>query len=316
MQWKNSLWLFAAPAALIPLVLIAADAPGPSVITGKAAFLDFRNVTAGTFRKITVADLPEPFASPSANNGSRTVPRPEGAWPIAPAGFKVEQYFTGMRTPRELRIAPNGDIFVAEQGGAIKVFRGITKDGKPEQNGTFATGLRQPFGIGFYPPGPNPQWIYIGNTNAVVRFPYKNGDFVASGPSQIVVPELPPGGGHWTRDLAFTADGKKMYVAVGSGSNIDDPDTHPSEFHRANILEFTPEGQFVKIYASGIRNPVGIAINPTTSELWCSVNERDELGDNLVPDYITHVQEGGFYGWPFFYMGRTPTRASTASTRS
>src|ERR1035438_2304248 len=184
MQWKNSLWFLAAPAALIPLVLIAADAPGTAVKTGKAAFLDFKDVTAGTFRKITVADLPEPFASASANNGSRAVPRPEGAWPVAPAGFKVEQYFTGMRTPRELRIAPNRDLFVAEQGGAIKVFRGIAKDGKPEQNGTFATGLRQPFGIGFYPPGPNPQWIYIGNTNSVVRFPYKNGDLAASGPAQ------------------------------------------------------------------------------------------------------------------------------------
>ncbi len=306
MQWKKRLWFLAAPAAVLPLLIYAADAPGANVKTGQAAFMDFKDVTAGTFRKITVADLPQPFATKSANNGSRSIPRPEGAWPVAPPGFKVEQYFTGLRTPRELRIAPNGDLFVAEQGGAIRIFRGITKDGKPEQNSTFATGLIQPFGIGFYPPGPNPRYVYIGNTNSVVRFPYKNGDLAATGPAEVVIPEIPRGGGHWTRDLAFTADGKKMFVAVGSASNIDDPDTHHTEFHRANILQFTPEGQFVKVYASGIRNPVGIAINPTTGELWCSVNERDNLGDNLVPDYITHLKEDGFYGWPFYYMGPHP----------
>ena len=116
----------------------------------------------------------------------------------------------------------------------------------------------------------------------------------------------PHGGGHWTRDLAFSKDGQRLFIAVGSGSNANDPDTHPSEFHRANILEYTPDGKFVGIYASGIRNPVGIGINPATGELWCSVNERDDLGDNLVPDYITHVQQGGFYGWPYFYIGGHP----------
>ena len=94
-----------------------------------------------------------------------------------------------------------------------------------------------------------------------------------------------------------------MLVAVGSGSNVDDPDTHPSETHRANILEYTPEGKFVRVYASGIRNPVGLGVNPETGEVWCSVNERDELGDNLVPDYITHVTPGASYGWPWFYIG-------------
>jgi glucose/arabinose dehydrogenase len=143
----------------------------------------------------------------------------------------------------------------------------------------------------------------VGNTNSVVRFPYKNGDLKAAGAAEVLVPDLPPGGGHWTRDLAFSKDGKRMFVAVGSRSNVDDPDTHSAEFHRANILEFTPEGKFVKVYASGIRNPVGIGVNPKTGELWCSVNERDALGDNLVPDYVSHVQEDGFYGWPWYYMG-------------
>jgi glucose/arabinose dehydrogenase len=136
-----------------------------------------------------------------------------------------------------------------------------------------------------------------------VRFPYHNGDLKATSAAETVIPELPAGGGHWTRDLAFSKDGTKLFVSVGSASNVDDPDTHPREFHRADILEFTPEGKFIKVYAWGIRNPVGIAVNPATGQLWCSVNERDMLGDNLVPDYITSVKEDGFYGWPWYYMG-------------
>ncbi len=129
----------------------------------------------------------------------------------------------------------------------------------------------------------------------MVRFPYKNGDLKATGPAETLIPELPTGG-HWTRDLAFSLDSKRLFVAVGSGSNVDDPDTHPKEFRRANVLEYTPEGKFVAVYGSGIRNPAGIGVNPKTGEVWCSTNERDALGDNLVPDYITHVQQGGFYG--------------------
>ncbi|MBV8832720.1 MAG: sorbosone dehydrogenase family protein, partial [Acidobacteriaceae bacterium] len=160
-----------------------------------------------------------------------------------------------------------------------------------------------PFGIAFYPLGDNPQWIYVANTNSVVRFPYKNGDLKASGDRQTIIEKLPAGGGHWTRDLAFSPDGTTLFVSVGSASNVDDPDTHPAEHHRADILEYTPDGKFIKVYAWGIRNPVGIAVNPDTGQLWCSVNERDMLGDNLVPDYITSVKEGGFYGWPWYYMG-------------
>jgi glucose/arabinose dehydrogenase len=203
--------------------------------------------------------------------------------------------------------APNGDFFVAEStGGAIKVFRGISKDGKPEKMETFATGLSRPYGLAFYPLGDNPQWLYVGNTDSVVRFAYKTGDMAAGGKPEVIVKELPKGGGHWTRDVVFSKDGKRMFVAVGSGSNVDDPDTHPGEFHRANVLEFSPEGNFVKVYASGIRNPAGLAVNPITNEVWVSVNERDELGDNLVPDYVSSIKEGGFYGWPYYYMGSNP----------
>jgi glucose/arabinose dehydrogenase len=273
------------------------------VITGSAAFDTFQTEKPGTFRKITVADLPQPYATKGVGNPPTIVARPANAWPKAPEGFKVQLYAENLVEPREIRTAPNGDLFVAEShGNKIDVFRGITSDGKPEETSTFATGLNNPFGIAFYPLGDNPQWVYIGNTNSVVRFPYKNGDLKASGAPETIVPKL-PSGGHVTRDLAFSPDGSKLFVSVGSASNVDDPDTHPAEHHRADILEFTPDGKFVKIYASGIRNPVGIAVNPTTGQLWCSVNERDMLGDNLVPDYITSVKEGGFYGWPWYYMG-------------
>lgn len=266
-------------------------------------FTDFRFEAPGTFRKITLADLPAPFATSSAGNGPKLVPRPEGAWPKVPAGFKVDLYASGLNEPRLIRTAPNGDFFVAEsRAGQIKVFRGITADGKPQQTEVFAEGLNRPFGINFYPPGPNPQWIYVGDTNAVVRFPYQNGDLKARSPSEHVV-DVPAGPGHWTRDVQFTRDGKKMFVSVGSASNVDDPDTTPREKNRADVLEFNPDGSDQRVYAYGIRNCVGLAVNPITGELWCSVNERDALGDNLVPDYITHVQEGGFYGWPWWYMG-------------
>jgi glucose/arabinose dehydrogenase len=287
----------------------ASPAPEVSTTTLKdppphAPFVDFRYEKPGTIRKITVSDLPQPFVTKSAENGAEVVARPENVWPVAPAGFKVELYASGLNNPRLLRTAPNGDIFLAESdAGRIRVFRGMTSDGKPEQMEIFASGLRRPYGIAFYPPGPDPQWIYIGNTNEVIRFPYHSGDLKASGASQHIA-DLPSGGGHWTRALDFSQDGKRLFVAVGSASNVDDPDTHPGEKDRADILTCDPANCALSVYAYGIRNAGGgIGINPQTGELWCSVNERDALGDNLVPDYITHVQEGGFYGWPWWYIG-------------
>lgn len=302
---KRMRWMCVCAAVVLGAAFDFSDVR--NVITGQAAFDSYKTEKPGDFRKITVADLPQPFATKSAGNPPTEVAQPANAWPQVPRGFKVERYAQESNAPREIRTAPNGDLFVANSyAGEIGIFRGMTSDGKPKQQSTFATGLHRPFGIAFYPVGGNPQWIYIGNTDSVVRFPYHNGDLKATGGAQTVIPKIPSGRGHWTRDLAFSKDGSKLFVAVGSGSNIDDPDTHPSEFHRANILEFTPEGKFVKVYASGIRNPVGIAVNPSTGQLWCSVNERDELGDHLVPDYITHVQEGAFYGWPYYYMGDHP----------
>ena len=202
-----------------------------------------------------------------------------------------------------MKQAPNGDVFMAENGaGQIRVYRGVGADGKPASEGVFATGLGPVFGMAFYPPGNDPKWLYVSNTTTVSRFAYNRNDVSATGKAETIITGI-PGGGHVTRDLAFSPDGKSLFVAVGSGSNVDDPDDHPGEKNRANVLEYTPEGKLIGIYGAGIRNPVGLAVNPTTGELWCSVNERDMLGDNLVPDYITHIERGGFYGWPWFYMG-------------
>jgi glucose/arabinose dehydrogenase len=288
----------AVPSAPPDAMTSTIKAPPP-----KAPFTDFRYEWPGKTRKITPADLPSPYATNSARNGPQVVARPENVWPVTLPGFKVELYTGGLDNPRLMRTAPNGDIFLAEmEPGRIRVFRGMTSDGKPEQMGIFASGLHHPYGIAFYPPGPDPQWIYIGAETEVVRFPYHNGDLKASGPSQHIA-DLPPGG-HNTRAVEFSQDGSKMFVAVGSASNDDDTDTHPSEHDRADILVCDPSNCTLKVYAYGIRNAGGgIRVNPKTGELWCSVNERDALGDNLVPDYITHVEEGGFYGWPWWYMG-------------
>jgi glucose/arabinose dehydrogenase len=271
------------------------NAPPP-----KAPFTDYRYEKPGTSRRIQLGDLPAPFASESASNGPKIVARPENAKLQVPDGFKVELFATGLNNPRLMRVAPNGDIFLAEtSAGNIKVFRGMTADGKPQQVQLFASGLNIPFGIAFYPLGPNPQWVYVANMDSVVRFAYHNGDLTASGPPQHLA-DLPSGGHHRSRDIQFSPDGKKMLVSVGSQENVDDS---PAEKNRADILEYSLDGSGLRVYASGLRNAVGIAVNPKTGELWASVNERDGLGNDLVPDYITHVQDGGFYGWPWFYMG-------------
>ena len=304
----------AAAMILLPAALLSAPAaqeatapPPADLNTSKLKapppappFTDFRYEKPGTLHKIMVKDLPQPYATKSAYDFPSLVARPENAWPKAPEGFTVGLYATGLTNPRILRRAPNGDMFLAETtAGDIKIFRGMTADGKPKEVHVFATGLNTPFGIAFYPLGPDPQWVYVANMNSVVRFPYHNGDLAATGPAEHL-DDLPSGGHHRSRDVQFSPDGKTMFVSVGSQENVDDT---PAEKDRADILAFNPDGSNKRVYAYGIRNPVGIAVNPKTGELWCSVNERDELGNNLVPDYITHVQPGGFYGWPWWYMG-------------
>ncbi len=308
----------------------AASAESLEILTGRAALVSTTRPEPGTFRHITTADLPEPYATKSVSTVSRIVPRPDGVVPQAPPGFTVQLYQAGLSQPRIIAVAPNGDVFVMEtRAGRIRLLRGVGADGTAAQSFVFATGFVEAYGMAFYPLGDDPHWLYVANTNSVVRLPYTRGDTLAAGPADTVVQSLPsdvprdieafaeyvrsvragrlpPDHGHWTRDLAFSNDGRRLFVAVGSASNVDDPDEHPSEHQRAAILEYTPDGEFVKVFASGLRNPSGIAVDPSSGELWTSVNERDGLGDDLVPDYITHVQEDGFYGWPYFYLGAHP----------
>jgi len=302
--------LLETPSLILASLLLFAGlarAHNPASSPTNGPFTDFRSEKPGAVHKIAARDLPQPYATKSAENGPDVVPRPKDAWPQAPAGFKVELYTTFVQEPRKILTAPNGDFFVAEShAGNIRIFRGITADGKPQQSSMFAIGLSQPYGIAFYPPGPNPQYVYVGQSDAVLRFPYHNGDLKATGkPAHIAT--IPDHEGHWTRDLVFSPDGKQLFVGVGSASNVNDPDTHSDEKNRADILVMNPDGSNLRVYAYGIRNAGGgLAFNPKNGELWASVNERDDLGNNLVPDYITHVQEGGFYGWPYYYIGGNP----------
>jgi glucose/arabinose dehydrogenase len=266
---------------------------------------DWTTDAPGVRRLITVGDLVPPYTTVSSDNGPRVVPRPPGASPKAPAGFDVDLVAEKLNNPRKIITAPNGDLFVAESGpGRLKVLRQAA-DGTVASATVFAEHLHQPFGVAFYPPGPNPRYIYIGNTDSIVRFPYQNGDLTARGPEEMIVPDIPGGGrlrggGHWTRDVVFSPDGKNMFVSVGSHSNVSDDEL---EKNRADVLQYNPDGTGFRIYASGIRNAVGLAIEPRTGELWGSVNERDGLGDDLPPDYITRIRENGFYGWPWYYIG-------------
>ena len=283
---------------------IAAAAEKPAFLTGKAAMGDWTSDAPGVRRKITVDDLPPPHSNVLAINPPHVISRPASAQPQVPPGFKIDMYASGFCDPRFLLTAPNGDIFVAEsRANQVKIIRGA----RAESIQLFAdAGLNKPFGLAFYPPGFDPQFLYVANTDGVIRFPYRNGDLKARGPVEKLSAQLSGGaarlrsGGHWTRDLVFSPDGRKMYVSVGSRSNDSD---NAAEADRARVFEFNPDGSEQKVYAWGIRNAVGIAFRPSSNELWMSTNERDELGEDLPPDYISSVRPNGFYGWPWFYLG-------------
>jgi glucose/arabinose dehydrogenase len=279
------------------------------VLEGQGKAGDWQSDAPGVEHKISVEDLPPDYATPSASNGPMVVDPPKGASPDVPQGFEVKLYASGFANPRYLLTAPNGDIFVAESSAnEIRVLRDSDNDGRPEVNELFATGLKRPFGLAFYPPGPSPQFLYVANTNGIVRFPYRDGDLKARG-KPVHVADLSSGGrltggGHWTRDIVFSKNGQELLASIGSKTNVADERTEPEERERARIFQFRPDGSERKVYAWGLRNAVGIAIHPETGELWASVNERDGLGDDLVPDYITRVRKGGFYGWPWYYLGK------------
>ncbi len=317
-------------AVLASLLISAPVSAQPQVQTGAAAFGDWRTDAPGVLRHISVSDLPAPYVTPSAGNPPEVVGRPAATSPRAPDGFKVDLFARGLHNPRILRVAPDGTLFVSETGpGRVLAFAKPSEPGTsgqpgaPSQPATFAEGLHHPFGIAFYPPGPNPAWVYVALQNSIVRFPYQNGDTTARGPAQTIVPQLASTEwGHTTRDIGFSPDGARMYVSVGSGSNVAEEMAARSpaevaawqqgnalgaawgtEQDRADVLVFAPDGSHGHPLATGIRNCVGLAVQPGSGAVWCSTNERDGLGDNLVPDYVTRVREGEFFGWPWWYMG-------------
>ena len=296
--------------------VMPAPAP-PALRTGPAAMGDYRDDGPGVRRQIKVGDLPSPFATPASRNSPMVADPPAGTSLHAPPGFTARLFLGGLTGPRLMRVAPNGDIFVVESNvGRIRVLRARDGAEQPARDEVFASGLHRPFGVAFFPAGDSPKWVYVANSESVVRFRYQPGDLVATGAPQVIVPKLADSsGGHWTRDVAFSRDGSAMYVSVGSASNVAETvptktatqaveweKTHAlgaswgDEDGRADVLVFDPDGGHRRIFAAGIRNCVGLAIAPTTGDLWCSTNERDGLGDNLVPDYATRVRSGAFYG--------------------
>lgn len=237
--------------------------------------------------------LPAPFATPPAGNGPDRPKAPEGFLPTVPDDFHISVFATGFQTPRWLAVAPNGDIFVAETGaGQVDVLKYPRGSGEVGRE-IFAAGLRRPFGIAFHD-----DYVYIGNTGEIVRYKYDPKTSRRTGEEEEVL-AVPPAGGHWTRSLAFSKDGKQLFVSVGSDGNVEVGDPPM----RAAITVCDPDGKDARLYATGLRNPVGLAVNPITGEVWTAVNERDDLGDNLPPDYLTSVKDGGFYGWPYSYIG-------------
>ena len=250
--------------------------------------------------------LPPPYATESKTNNSRVLKWPDGKTPKAPEGFTVTKFADGLENPRWTYIAPNNDIFVVESGtrtskNQITVFRDADKDGKFETRNVFISNLNRPFGMLVLK-----DFFYIANTDGLYRYPYKNNPLKLETQGTKIL-ELPAGGynNHWTRNIISNQDGSKIYVSVGSGSNVAENGID-KEIRRAAILEINPDGTGEKIYASGLRNPVGMDWNPVNDELWTAVNERDELGDDLVPDYVTSVKRDGFYGWPYSYFGNIP----------
>ncbi len=237
-------------------------------------------------------NLPAPFATPSANNRPQVVARPDGANLQVPSGFKIEEFASGFRTPRIMIYAPGGQILLTEStaGGTVTVLT----DASGKVSATpkkLIEGLERPYGMAFYK-----DWLYVAEPTSLKRYKF-NAAEVSVGPGEEVVPMKDYGKGHWTRSIAFKND--KLYLGIGSASNVSPGEPE----QRAAILECAPDGKGCQIFASGTRNPTQIAFNPVSGELWASIQERDALGDDLVPDYFTHIQKGGFYGWPYAYFG-------------
>ena len=289
-----------------------------TVFLGIGAFA----LTAVLAAQQQIPQLPNP--TPATPNFGSVVPKPANAQLKAPQGFTVDTYADNVQNARIMEWAPNGDLFVAQsEANIVSVFRDTNKDGLPDSRTVYSQGPQKNCG-GFggggrrggaaapAAPPPNPElncpyglafhngYLYVGNTDGVIRYKYTNGDTKAAAAGEMIA-SVPGGGNHWTRNVIFSRDGRKMYVSVGSSNNIDE--TGRGNENRAAIHEFNPDGTGFRLFATGIRNPVGLTLQPTTNAIWTAVNERDGLGDELVPDYATSVKDGGFYGWPYSYIG-------------
>lgn len=306
-------------------VLISSPSAAQDVLTGEDAFGTWEPDAPGVGRLITPEDLPAPSLAdndpeaPDFEKMATVVPAPEGAVPQVPEGFRVEVFAEGLTQPRVIRVAPNGDIFVSEsEAGRVVVFDPSAEP--PAEAEVFAEGLDRPFGIAFYPVD-NPEFVYVAAAEQVVRYPYTGGDRAASGPAEVIIADIPTER-HWTRDIVVAPDGERLLVSIGSASNVagamsemadDEIAAHEQEhgvgaawgdeLDRAVVRVFAADGSDLKNFATGLRNCSGMTIQPETEAIWCTGNERDHIGPNLVPDYLTTVEEGGFYGWPWFYTG-------------
>lgn len=299
--------------ALLPLIVLITD-------------VDAQVATQPSLVKTEIGsiELPAPDTASARNKFSKVIGWPEGKTPVAPAGFTVNRFADGMKSPKNIFVLPNGDVLVAlsnsqrtkkeaeknQQTGkagaevqgksvnTILLLQDKDKDGVAETVTNFLSGLNQPFGMAI-----NRNQFYVANTDGVWVYPYKPGATQITGEGKKII-ELPAGGynNHWTRNLLLNPAKNKLYVSVGSGSNVAENGID-NEKRRANILEFNLDGTGERIYSWGLRNPVGMDWEPVTKILWTAVNERDNLGDELVPDYVTSVKPGDFYGWPWYYFG-------------
>lgn len=309
--------------AVIAALLMGSPASGQTV----SPYSDWRQDAPGVRHRVTPADMPPPCSDPSAANIPKTVSRSSAVSLSVPKGFSVAAFATGLTTPRTMRFTPNGDLFVAESNaGQIRVLRTGQDPGHPDSWTVFAHDLLMPSGIAFWPPGPDPKFVYVSTWTSVLRFAYRAGDTVARGAAETVIADL-PGYGHWTRDIAFAPDGQHLFIAVGSLTNDgegsgNDPampklDANAiraieqrdgvgaawgAELGRATVLESDPDGRNVVHYANGLRNCVSLVVAPN-GEPWCTVDERDEISGDMPDDFLTQLVPHGFYGWPWFYIG-------------
>jgi hypothetical protein len=334
--------MVALPLALASLSSLNAQ----EVRTGASAFGTWESDAPGVSRHISPTDIPPPThhdndpEEPDFKRMPKVVAAPQGKMPDVPKGFAVQVFATGLKQPRVIRVAPNGDIFVAESAsatpetpsGRVLVFRADAAKSAPATPEVFAENLGRPYGIAFGPPD-NPRHVYVATANQIVRYPYREGDRKATGPAEIMLPGIPTSR-HWTRDLEVSRDGKRLFISIGSASNVaakmpaktrEEIQTYEKahglgaswgdEENRAAVRVLDVETKAVRNYATGLRNCSGMAMQPGTDTLWCTGNERDHLGANLVPDFLTTVRDGGFYGWPWYHTAETRTLPTPASAR-